>query len=129
GIPLYQQVFENWAKAIKVDDVWTCVPSNAADVVTVVNWAKNNGYKARPRGFMHNWSPLTIAQGPACPTNVILIDTTQHLTGYSIDTASTPKRITAQAGISMDALLAALEGAGLGLTAAPAPGDLTLGGV
>lgn len=129
GITLYQQVFENWAKAIKVDDVWTCVPQNANDVVTVVNWAKNNGYKARPRGFMHNWSPLTIPQGPACPANVILIDTTQYLTNYSINTSASPKRITAQAGISMDALLAALEGAGLGLTATPAPGDLTLGGV
>ena len=129
GISLYQQAFQNWSGAIKVDDVWTCVPQNAADVVTVVNWAKNNGYKARPRGHMHNWSPLTIPQGPACPANVILLDTTQHLTGYSIDTSSTPKRITAQAGISMDNLLAALEGAGLGLTATPAPGDLTLGGV
>ena len=128
GISLYQQAYENWSREIQVDDVWTCVPQTAADVVTVVNWAKVNGYKARPRGMMHNWSPLTIAPGAACPGNVILLDTTQYLTNVSINTSSTPKKVTAQTGITMEALLTALEGAGLGFTATPAPGDLTLGG-
>lgn len=128
GISLYQQAYENWSREIHVDDVWTCVPQTPADVVTVVNWAKANGYKARPRGMMHNWSPLTIPPGAACPGNVILIDTTQHLTGVSINTSSTPKKVTAQTGITMEALLTALEGAGLGVTATPAPGDITLGG-
>jgi FAD/FMN-containing dehydrogenase len=36
---------------------------------------------------------------------------------------------TAQTGITMEALLTALENAGLGVTATPAPGDVTLGGV
>jgi len=130
GISLYQQAFENWSREISVDNVWTCAPATPADVVTVVNWAKNNGYKARPRGHMHNWSPLTIAPGSGtCGGNVILVDTTQYLTGVSINTSSTPKKVTAQTGVSMEDLLTALEGAGLGLTATPAPGDLTLGGV
>ena len=37
--------------------------------------------------------------------------------------------MTAQTGVTMDTLLASLGAKGLGLTANPAPGDLTLGGV
>jgi FAD/FMN-containing dehydrogenase len=129
GITLYQQAFQNWSREIAVDDVWTCAPQTPADVVTIVNWAHNNGYKARPRGMMHNWSPLTIPPGSACPGNVILVDTTQHLTAVSVNTGSTPKTVTAQTGITMENLLTVLEQSNLGVTATPAPGDLTLGGV
>ncbi len=128
GIALFQQAFENWSGEVAVDQVWTCTPATPADVVAVVNWANANGYRARPRGMMHNWSPLTLAPGAACPPKIILIDTTEHLTAVSINTTSTPKRVTAQTGVTMDALLTALEGSGLGFTATPAPGDLTLGG-
>ncbi|CDG83052.1 cholesterol oxidase substrate-binding domain-containing protein [Janthinobacterium agaricidamnosum] len=127
-ISLYKQTFHNWAGDIKVDDVWTCAPRNADEVLKVVNWAKDNGYKVRPRGMMHNWSPLTVAAGDVCPA-VVLLDTTSHLTAVSIDQSATPATVTAQTGISMEALLTALEGKGLGMTATPAPGDLTLGGV
>ncbi|MBB5371351.1 MULTISPECIES: cholesterol oxidase substrate-binding domain-containing protein [unclassified Janthinobacterium] len=127
-IPLYKQTFQNWAGDIKVDEVWTCAPTDAQQVVKVVNWARDNGYKVRPRGMMHNWSPLTVPAGAVCPS-VILLDTTTHLTAASIDTSGPVPQVTAQAGISMEALLTALENAGLGLTATPAPGDLTLGGV
>jgi len=62
-IALYKQTFQNWAGDIKVDDVWTCAPANAQQVIKVVNWARDNGYKVRPRGMMHNWSPLTLPAG------------------------------------------------------------------
>lgn len=60
GIPLYKQAFQNWSGEITVADVWTASPDTPAAVVTIVNWARANGYRIRPRGFMHNWSPLTI---------------------------------------------------------------------
>lgn len=129
GISLYLQAYQNWSGEIQISSVWTCVPTAPADVVTIANWAYVHGYEVRPRGMMHNWSPLSIAPGTTCSTKVILVDTTQYLTAISISTGTSPKTVTAQTGITMEALLTALEAAGLGVTATPAPGDLTLGGV
>jgi FAD/FMN-containing dehydrogenase len=128
-IPLYRQSFKNWAGDLAVDDVWTCAPRSADEVVEIVNWARHAGYKVRPRGMMHNWSPLTLAAGQQACAAVLLLDTTRHLTAISVDTQASPRTVTAQTGITMQALLTHLEAAGLGLTATPAPGDLTLGGV
>jgi FAD/FMN-containing dehydrogenase len=127
GITLYQQAYINWARDISVDPTWTCAPTTPAQIVTICNWAKTNGFKVRPRGAMHNWSPLSIPNGVTCPS-VIMVDTTQNLKAVSINTSSTPKTVTAQTGITMEALLTALEAQSLGVTACPAPGDITLGG-
>ncbi len=127
GIPLYQQAFENWAREIRIDAVWTCAPRHGDDVVTIANWARAQGYKVRPRGAMHNWSPLTIVNGSDL-SRVLLVDTTQNLTSISINAGGSPATVTAGAGATFDALLAALQGAGLGLTSVPAPGNLTVGG-
>ncbi len=127
NIPLYQQAYANWSGEIRVSSLWTCAPKTPADVLAVVNWAASNGYQARPRGMLHNWSPLTIAAGDPCAAKLVLLDTTQYLAAVSIDTMA--GTVTAQTGVTMEALLTLLESAGLGLTAAPAPGDVTLGGV
>jgi FAD/FMN-containing dehydrogenase len=127
GIALYQQAYQNWSREISIDSLWTCAPRTTAEVLQVVNWAQSRNYKVRPRGKAHNWSPLTVAAGTRCDTNVVLMDTTQHLTRVSIDT--TARTVTAQTGVTMEALLTQLENAGLGLTATPAPGEITLGGV
>ena len=127
SIPLYQQGYKNWAGDIVVDGLWTAAPQTPAHVVTIANWARTNGYKVRPRGKTHNWSPLVVTPGSA-NANQVLLDTTQHLKTVSISGGS-PATVTAQTGVTMEALLTQLETAGYGLTATPAPGDLTLGGV
>src|SRR5580692_4768035 len=53
-IPLYQQAFENWSEEIMLEDAWTCAPRNAADVVTLANWASATEYTVRARGKMHS---------------------------------------------------------------------------
>ncbi|WP_407655506.1 cholesterol oxidase substrate-binding domain-containing protein [Burkholderia alba] len=126
-IALYKQAFQNWSGEIAVSNVWTAAPRSADDVVAIVNWARANGFRIRPRGHMHNWSPLTIAPGGA-PAQVVLLDTTRSLTAVAVDTSSSPARVTAQTGVSLESLLATLEQYNLGVTAAPAPGDITLGG-
>jgi FAD/FMN-containing dehydrogenase len=126
-IALYQQAFQNWSGEITIPDVWTAAPRSPAEVVEVANWAYANGYRIRPRGHLHNWSPLTLAADVA-PAQVVLLDTTRALTAVSIDTSTQPARVTAQTGISLEALLAVLEPYGLGIVAVPAPGDITLGG-
>ncbi|MFC0397018.1 cholesterol oxidase substrate-binding domain-containing protein [Paraburkholderia rhizosphaerae] len=127
GIALYRQAFQNWSGEIAVANVWTAAPATPADVVAIVNWARVSGYRVRPRGHMHNWSPLTLEPGGAAQ-QVVLLDMTKSLTKVGVDGASRPARVTAQTGVSMESLLATLEAHGLGVTACPAPGDITLGG-
>ena len=127
GIALYQQAYQNWSEEIQIAEVWTCAPKTAADVVTLANWAHTNNYTLRPRGSMHGWTPLTVVQG-ASVNNVILADTTQYLTSISVNATSSPATVTAGAGATMDAILQALENAGLGLVSVPAPGDVTIAG-
>jgi FAD/FMN-containing dehydrogenase len=127
-IPLYQQAFQNWSGEIVLENAWTCAPGSAADVVTLANWAYPVGYEIRARGMMHNWSPLVIPVD-SNGANLVLADTTRSLTAVSIDTSGSPSTVTAQTGVTMDVLLQDLENAGLGLTAHPAPGDVTIGGV
>jgi FAD/FMN-containing dehydrogenase len=127
SIAVYQQAYENWAQMIVIEDVWTCAPTSASDVVTLANWAHANGYRLRAKGMSHNWSPIVLSAG-STGAGYVFVDTTQHLTAVSV-AAGTPATVTAQAGITMDALTAALAGAGYGLCAIPAPGDITVGGM
>jgi FAD/FMN-containing dehydrogenase len=126
SISVYQQAYQNWAGMIVIDNVWTCAPTSAAEVVTLANWAYANGYRLRARGMCHGWSPLVL---PAASTGAgyVLVDTTQYLTSVST-AAGSPATVTAQAGITMNALTTAVAAAGYGLCAIPAPGDITLGG-
>jgi FAD/FMN-containing dehydrogenase len=125
GVPLYQQTYENWSGGLIADDLWTCTPGSPDDVVGLANWALSNGYRLRARGRMHTWSPLTVTAGESCATPMVLVDTSS-LTAMSI---AAPGTVRVQTGASMDDLLAFLESAGYGMTATPAPGDLTVGGV
>jgi hypothetical protein len=137
GIPVSQETFENWAQMIDVPTVWTCVPQNEDDVVRVCNWAAGAGFTVRPRGIMHGWSPLTLAVGQGA-SNVMLVDTTQKLTGIAVTPASgsQPAQVSVQTGATMDMLMAALEAApggggsapGYSFAHIPAPGHITVGG-
>ena len=126
-IALYQQAFQNWSGEIVLENAWTCAPTSPADVIKLANWAFPVGYQVRARGTMHNWSPLVIPVDSS-GANLVLADTTQFLTGVSIDSSGSPQTVTAETGVTMDVLLQDLENAGLGLTAHPAPGDITIGG-
>jgi len=126
-IPLYQQAFQNWSGEIVLENAWTCAPRSESDIVTLANWAYPVGYEIRARGMMHNWSPLVIPVD-FNGANVVLADTTEFLTSMTIDTSGSPSTVTTQTGVTMDVLLQELENAGLGLTAHPAPGDITIGG-
>jgi hypothetical protein len=108
----YQETYQNWAGALTVPGVWTCAPRTADEVVAVVNWAWQHGYAVRGRGHRHSWTPLTVTAGADCGGNVVLVDTTRHLTGLALAGGA----VRAQAGASLDALL---EFAGQPGTASP----------
>lgn len=125
GVPVYRADYENWAGATRAHQLWACAPRTAAEVAEVVTWAAGHGYRIRPRGYAHGWSPLTITAGTTCDTRVVLLDTTRHLT--AVDLAG-PGAVRAQCGASLDTVLEFLQAGGYGLTATPAPGNLTVGG-
>ncbi|MFJ8059156.1 cholesterol oxidase substrate-binding domain-containing protein [Streptomyces sp. NPDC096142] len=124
-VGLYRSAYRNWVGEITADGLWACAPADADQVLSVVNWAWRHGRRVRPRGSSHGWSPLTIEPGTASDAPVLLVDTAPHLTGLALDSRSA---VRASTGVTLEALLTFLEGHGLGLTASPAPGDLTLGG-
>jgi FAD/FMN-containing dehydrogenase len=128
GIQPYLNAYRNWSGEIVVDAIWTCSASSPQQVVELANWAHANGYRLRPRGYSHNWSPLTIAPGTTPDDGVLLVDTTESLAAITVNTGRQPS-VTAQAGASMEAILTALEEQGYGLTHNPAPGDLSIAGV
>src|ERR1700733_3021218 len=94
SISLYQQAYQNWAGMIVIDNVWTCAPTSADDVVTLANWAYANGYRLRAKGMSHGWSPLVLPAG-STGAGYVLVDTTQYLTSATI-TAGTPATVSAQ---------------------------------
>jgi FAD/FMN-containing dehydrogenase len=128
GIALYQQTYENWSGEICIPDVWTAAPESVADVVEIANWAHGRGWKVRPKGRGHGWSPLLLP-GESTGAGCLLVDTTRHLTRVAIDPGGPPATVTAETGVAMDVLLEQLGAAGLGFTTTPAVGDVTLGGI
>ncbi|MEV2213999.1 cholesterol oxidase substrate-binding domain-containing protein [Streptomyces sp. NPDC050997] len=125
GVALYHSAYRNWVGEITADGLWACAPTGPGQAVAVVNWAWRHGWTVRPRGSSHGWSPLTITEGTASDAPVLLVDTASHLTGLSLESGTS---VRAGTGVTLEALLTYLEEHGLGVTAAPAPGDLTLGG-
>ncbi len=126
-IPLAQQRFENWAKTIRFDAVWTATAREPGDVVRLANWARSHGYRIRPRGSMHSWSPLTLVPGESSD-KIVLIDTITHLNSVSVDTVGSPATVTAGGGASLESILSALQAEGLGWANSPAIGDITIAG-
>ncbi|TWP49521.1 FAD-binding protein [Lentzea tibetensis] len=122
-VEIRPEAYANWDGTITTGPLWTCVPRTTTDVVTVVNWAHRHSYTVRAQGLRRGWSPLTVAPGQR--GDVLLVDTTQHLTAMSVS----GDQVRVQAGATMESLLEHLAGHGLGLTAAPSPGSLTVGGV
>jgi FAD/FMN-containing dehydrogenase len=125
AVALYRSAYRNWVGEITADGLWACAPTGPDQVVAVVNWAWRHGWRVRARGSSHGWSPLTITRGTPSDARLLLVDTAAHLTGLSLES---PTAVRAGAGVTLEALLTHLEEHGLGVTATPAPGNLTLGG-
>ncbi|MEV1290218.1 cholesterol oxidase substrate-binding domain-containing protein [Micromonospora sp. NPDC049679] len=127
SIPLFRRTYENWAGETRIDQVWTCAPATPADVVTLANWARGHGYALRAQGYRHGWAPLTVTAATTCAAPVVLVDTTRHLNAMSMASVE-PAAVHVQTGAALETVLAFLGSAGYGVTATPAPGDLSIGG-
>lgn len=139
SVPLNVLPYHNWDNQINSTGMLTCAPQSASDVVAVCNWAKDNGYQVRPRGVMHGWSPLTVAVNPDPKAKILLVDLTKSLSQATLLAPShgLPSRVQVQTGKTMLDLLKYLEAQpggsgsapGYSFPHAPAPGNLTVGGV
>ncbi|MCW2254948.1 FAD/FMN-containing dehydrogenase [Providencia alcalifaciens] len=119
----------NWSRGIKVDDIWICSPKNTAEIIEVINWAYSHDYKVKAMGSCHNWSPLNILPSFDDKENIVFIDIKKNLINVSINEKKSPVTVTAETGITMNALCNFLEKRGYGFNSMPALGDITLGGV
>lgn len=125
AVDLHRAVFENWDKTISTDRLWTSTVRSPDEVAQIANWAAGAGYRLRPRGCGHNWSPLVAEDDTSASAKVVLIDTSQ-LDAMRMDS---PERVRVQGGAQMEALLRYLARQGRSLIGAPAPGDVTVAGV
>jgi hypothetical protein len=139
NVPVKQEIFSNWAKAIVEPNIWTCAPANENDVVDVCNWAAKNGWTVRVRGIMHNWSPLAVTPNLPNYDKLLLVDTTVSLKKINFipSTDEMGPAVSVGTGATMGALLKFLEeipdgkgaASGYSFVHVPAPGNLTVGGV
>lgn len=115
--------FENWDRAIVTDELWTALPATASEVVELVDWAVAAGYRLRPQGRRHSWSPLTVSPGTSADSRVLLVDMSRLAGMRMVGDA-----VEVEAGALMVDLLAFLDANGRSLRAAPAVGDISVGG-
>ncbi len=100
---------------------WTCMPRSVAEVVAVVNWACRNDWNVRAAG---------VDTTPPDEAGTLLVNLSRHMNRARIDghaDSGEPSTVTAQTGITVDALLTQLEREGYGLALSPASGGITLG--
>jgi FAD/FMN-containing dehydrogenase len=126
GITVARKRFGNWAGEVVTEPLWTAAPVTAEEVAVIVRWAHGAGYAVRPRGYMHNWAPFTVAAGTSTQTKVVLVDTT-GLDAIVLRHGS-PTAVRVGAGASMQALLEHLHEHGHGLVSVPSVGEITVGG-
>ncbi len=123
GVEPYLEQYRNWAGNVVTDPLWHVSAGSERQVVALVGWAQRKGWKIRPKGYAHNWSPLAVGVGGS--DRVLIVDTRDGLSQLS----SAFGTVTAGAGVSLDALLTRLDQWNAGLAHHPAPGDLTVGGM
>ena len=126
SIAVYQQAYQNWAGMIVIDDVWTCAPTSAGEVVTLANWAYANGYRLRRQGD-EPW--LVTDRAPGGKHRGRVRAGGHHpVPDVGVRRGRSPghgHRAGRRHHGHPDRGVAA---AGYGLCAIPAPGDITLGG-
>lgn len=126
GIDVYKQRYENWSGEIVIDEIWTATATSPTDVVALANWARTSGHTLRPRGFMHNWAPLTVTPEQSCASPVLVVDARQ-LAHVEMEPGD-PYAVRVGAGAAVEDLLRFLHGKRRSLSSVPAVGQITVGG-
>ncbi len=126
-VPQYRSDFENWVGELHFTNLRACTPGSPDDVEALANWAAGNGFTLRPRGAMHNWSPLSLSFSTTAQTPLMLVDTQPHLNRMEMVAGPIPA-VRVETGATLEALMTFIEGYGYGFTATPVLGNITIGG-
>ena len=138
GIFVYKVPFHSWDNTFVTPDLWTCAPRDEEEALAACNWAAKNDYHVRPRGVMHNWSPLSINSTDYENNNILFLDTTKYLrTAIFISDSILGPRVSAGAGLTLGELMSQLElapgdsasASGWSFPHIPATSHLTIGGL
>ncbi|MGH3415771.1 MAG: cholesterol oxidase substrate-binding domain-containing protein [Actinocrinis sp.] len=128
GIEVFRLDRRHRSGEAPVPEQWTCLPRTVAEVVTIVNWACRNDWRVSAAGAD---TPRSAAGAPqAADAETLYVDLSRYMNRARIDRhadGDEPATVTAQTGITLDALLTQLEYEGYGLASCPATGDITLG--
>ena len=133
----YKINFINWSENIQAKDMLATKPTNESDAVTIVQWAAENGYKVRPLGEMHNWSPLIITQGTTKDDKILLVDTSlfnqlemvKALPDYGVVRAGSGTLAEDLYRFLSDNRTPGGASQGYAFQNTPAPGDITIAGI
>jgi hypothetical protein len=138
NITLLEGTFQNWDLDTTLSSVWIAYPKNETDVVTIANWAATLGYKVRPKGKSHNWSPLAVGKDEDPNQDQLLFVDTTNLQTKSFAILDGMPAATFGAGVTIDDITDFLQKKAGNNGTGPAPGysfinmtgpgDLTIGG-
>lgn len=125
GVTIARERYQNWDETISTAPLWTVEPADRNQLLATVNWAAANGYRVRAKGFQHTWAPWTVTPKETSDTSVVLVDLRDHFADIAM---VGDDRVRVGAGATMESLLAHLDRHDRGITACPAPGQITVGG-
>ncbi|WP_161569603.1 cholesterol oxidase substrate-binding domain-containing protein [Veronia nyctiphanis] len=129
--------FQNWSQNITAKNMIAVKIYDEQSAEKSIEWAVENGYKVRPMGAMHNWSPLVITKGTTSDDKVLLIDSSALNQISMIEAKKSYGIVKVGGGTHVEKLYQYLSdyraaGAsdnGYAFQNTPAPGDLTIAGV
>ena len=104
-LALESRDYENWSRMIRVSDVPTATPLSDEEALALVRWAAREGYRVRPVGAFHTWSPLAFEEAG----RVIAVDQSR-MTGLLDFSYDPVPAATFRAGTTLAEAVRALEG-------------------
>jgi len=128
SVPQRRDAFLNWSHELDFPSLRACAPRTQDELVEVANWCARNGFALRPRGAMHNWSPLALSETTTTDTRLVLADMLTHLNHIELTSVSGMPAVRVQAGATLEAVMTFLGGQGLGFTSTPVLGNISIGG-
>jgi FAD/FMN-containing dehydrogenase len=123
-----QAAFLNWSQELDFPNLRAFTPQTENDLVDVANWCARNNFALRPRGAMHNWSPLALSESTTPDTPLVLADMLTHLNRIELTEIAGIPAVRAQAGATLESIMGFIGARGFGLTSTPVLGNISIGG-
>lgn len=129
GVQVESKAYMTWDRQVYVPTVWWSQPKTADELVTVCNWAADNGWRVRVVGCRLSWSPAILARDAKADDKVVLVNMKQTM--CTVDKVAN-NSVKVQAGAKLEDVVkdladASKHGAAYQLDNYPGCGFLTMG--